>query len=76
MGYGSAGMRHFDPIAQSLIDQQVDERAVEAICTDLIRRLQNEGWDTEHDSLQRFEHHPVIVRAFAACGVVAGGDEL
>jgi hypothetical protein len=70
MGWGSAGLRIFDPTARILLDAGVDPKVTEDHLADLIRTLREEDWDTEHDSLDRFADHPAVVAAFARNGVV------
>ncbi|TDB83416.1 hypothetical protein E1264_28470 [Actinomadura sp. KC216] len=69
MGWGSAGYRIFDPVAQALIDADASEETKRRVLGDLIEELRQEDWDTEHDSLQRFEDDPTIVAIFAEHGV-------
>ncbi|MFD6294541.1 hypothetical protein ACFWFU_07020 [Streptomyces sp. NPDC060235] len=69
MGFGSAGMTFFDPVARALIAAGASDEVKEQTLGDLIRNLQAEDWDTELDSLQLFLDDPAIVRAFAANGI-------
>lgn len=69
MGFGSAGITFFNPVARSLIDAGASDEVKEKTLTDLIARLQGEDWDTEMDSLQLFLDDPAIVRAFANNGI-------
>jgi hypothetical protein len=69
MGYGSAGITHFDPIARSLIAAGASDDIKEQVLTKLIADLQAEDWDTELDSLQHFRGDSAIVRAFANNGI-------
>lgn len=65
MGWGSAGLRIFDPVASALIAAGASDEIKERVLGDLIETLQGEDWDTELDSLQSFLDDPAIVRAFA-----------
>ncbi|MET9140537.1 hypothetical protein [Streptomyces parvulus] len=69
MGFGSAGLTFFDPVARSLIEAGATDEQKEKVLGDLIANLQAEDWDTELDSLQRFLDDPAIVRAFANNGI-------
>ncbi|OKH91472.1 hypothetical protein [Streptomyces uncialis] len=69
MGFGSAGLTFFDPVARSLIKAGASDELKEQTLTDLIARLQAEDWDTELDSLQLFLDDEAIVRAFANNGI-------
>lgn len=65
MGFGSAGLTFFNPVARSLIEASASDELKEKVLTKLIADLQEEDWDTELDSLQLFLDDPAIVRAFA-----------
>ncbi|MBE4783936.1 MULTISPECIES: hypothetical protein [Streptomyces] len=65
MGFGSAGLTFFNPVARSLIEAGASDELKEKVLTKLIADLQAEDWDTELDSLQLFLDDPAIVRAFA-----------
>ncbi|MCX4575643.1 hypothetical protein OHB41_21105 [Streptomyces sp. NBC_01571] len=69
MGFGSAGLTFFDPVARSLIEAGATDEMKEKVLGDLIANLQSEDWDTELDSLQLFLDDPAIVRAFANNGI-------
>ncbi|MGW3847158.1 hypothetical protein [Streptomyces fagopyri] len=69
MGFGSAGLTFFDPLARSLIEAGATDELKEKVLGDLIANLQGEDWDTELDSLQLFLGDPAIVRAFANNGI-------
>lgn len=69
MGFGSAGLTFFNPVARSLIEAGATDDVKEKTLTKLIADLQAEDWDTELDSLQLFLDDPAIVRAFAANGI-------
>ncbi|WP_327415455.1 hypothetical protein [Streptomyces sp. NBC_01233] len=70
MGWGSAGIKIFDPVARSLIKAGTPEEEREEVLAELIETLQAEDWDTEQDSLDRFMNDPATVRAFARHGIV------
>ncbi|HZN71225.1 MAG TPA: hypothetical protein VFC00_06025 [Micromonosporaceae bacterium] len=74
MGWASAG-GIFDPVAQALIDLDADEATKRRVLGPLIEKLQDGDWDTEHESLQRFQDDQVIVAIFAECDVHLAGDE-
>lgn len=63
MGWASAG-EIFDPVAQALIDLDADEQTKRKVLGPLIDALQQGDWDTEQESLARFQHDPVIVALF------------
>lgn len=69
MGFGSAGLTFFNPVARSLIEAGASDEVKEKTLTKLIADLQEEDWDTELDSLQLFLDDPAIVRAFANNGI-------
>jgi hypothetical protein len=68
MGWNSAN-DIFDPVAESLLDHNIDFHSRVNILTSLIRNLQSQDWDTEDESLERFASHPEVVEAFRLCGV-------
>lgn len=65
MGFGSAGLTFFNPVASALIEAGASDLLKERVLGELIGNLQEEDWDTELDSLQLFLDDPAIVRAFA-----------
>lgn len=69
MGWGSAGYRIFDPVAQALVEVNAPEEVKRRVLGDLFAVLTEEDWDTEYDSLLRFQDDPVIVAVFAEHGV-------
>lgn len=69
MGFGSAGLTFFDPVARSLIEAGASDEVKEKTLTKLIADLQAEDWDTELDSLQLFLQDPAVVKAFANNGI-------
>ncbi|MEU6535545.1 hypothetical protein [Streptomyces sp. NPDC047000] len=69
MGFGSAGLTFFDPVARALIEAGASDEVKEKTLTKLIADLQAEDWDTELDSLQSFLDDPAIVKAFANNGI-------
>jgi len=64
MGWGSA-YEIFNSTANALIKANASDDIKERVLDDLIRKLQDEDWDTELDSLQSYLNDPAIVRAFA-----------
>lgn len=68
MGWNTAN-DIFDPVAQTVIDSYMSHDDALRILVGLIRNLQDQDWDTEDESLERFMAWPVIVEAFAKCGV-------
>ncbi|MBK3631589.1 hypothetical protein JHN52_01160 [Streptomyces sp. MBT97] len=69
MGFGSAGLTFFNPVARSLIEAGATDEVKEKTLTKLIADLQGEDWDTELDSLQLFLDDSAIVAAFANNGI-------
>ncbi|MFC8463378.1 hypothetical protein [Streptomyces sp. NPDC057250] len=69
MGWGSAGIKIFDPVARALIDAGTDPQTREDVLADIIEALQNEDWDTQQDSLDLFLNDPPTVAAFARHGI-------
>jgi hypothetical protein len=69
MGFGSAGLTFFNPVARSLIEAGASDEVKEKTLTKLIADLQAEDWDTELDSLQLFLDDPAIVKAFENNGI-------
>ncbi|MGI5196553.1 hypothetical protein ACQEVY_23375 [Streptomyces sp. CA-288835] len=69
MGFGSAGLTFFNPVAHGLIKAGASDEVKEKVLGELIANLQAEDWDTELDSLQLFLDDPAIVRAFASNGI-------
>lgn len=68
MGWNSAN-EIFDPVAQALLNNNVDHHSKVDILTTLIRNLQSQDWDTEDESLDDFRHEDSVVEAFRLCGV-------
>jgi hypothetical protein len=68
MGWAS-GDEIFDPVAQALIDLGADATTKRRVLGTLIDKLQDNDWDTESESLERFWVDPVIVQAFYEHGV-------
>ena len=63
MGWASAS-EIFDPVAQALIDADLDrERKVTVLAT-LIDKLRDGDWDTYDYSYDQFRHDPAVVEAF------------
>lgn len=59
----------FDPVAQALVDNNVNQEATLSVLITLIRNLQSEDWDTEDESLEKFSDCPIVVEAFKKCGI-------
>jgi hypothetical protein len=74
MGFGSAGITFFNPVAHALIKAGASDEEKEKVLGDIIGHLQDEDWDTELDSLQQFLDDPAIVRAFAKHGITWDDD--
>lgn len=70
MGWGSAGIRIFNPVADALIEAGASEELKQRTLSKLITELQEEDWDTELDSLQGYRQDPAVVAAFADNGIV------
>lgn len=68
MGWNSAN-DIFDPVAQALIDAGAGADQLREVLGVLIRRLQSEDWDTEGESLERFQDNPIVVEVFAEQGI-------
>lgn len=69
MGWGSAGYRIFDPVAQALIEADASDDLIRKTLGALIDELQQADWDTELDSLDGFRDEPIIVEIFREKGV-------
>lgn len=67
MGW-SGGDEVFDPVADALIEAQVDDAVIFKVLTTLISKLQGRDWDTEEESLSRYQNNPAVVAAFYDCG--------
>lgn len=63
MGWASAGAI-FDPVARALLYLGASEEIKRKVLGPLIDALQEGDWDTEHESLERFQRDPVIVSLF------------
>ena len=68
MGWGSAGGL-FNDIVHAMIDADVHGEKLTDICEKIIRQFQEGDWDTEGESLEAFENHPDVVKAFRRCDV-------
>lgn len=77
MGW-SSGSEVFDPVARAIVDMLADDdirpSVAELILTVLIGGLQSRGWDTEDESLDEFAQYPIVVKAFALCGIAREPD--
>lgn len=74
MGWASAGYI-FDPVCEALQKASLPPESRKEILVILIRRLQDGDWDTEDESLECFAEDPVVVEAFAECGILLWGSE-
>lgn len=55
----------FNPVAKALQDSGADDTTKQKVLSGLIGGLQEGGWDTEDESLEKFLDDPAIVQAFA-----------
>lgn len=74
MGWASGG-DIFDTVADGLIKAGASDHVKRSVLTKVCAKLQDEDWDTEGESLERFKDDPVIVRVFADNGVTLDGDD-
>jgi hypothetical protein len=75
MGWASAS-EIFDPVARALVDCGAPDDTKRKVLGDLIRRLRDNDWDTEDESLAEFADDPAIVAAFRDNDVILRcGDE-
>lgn len=79
MGW-SGGNEIFDVVARKVTGQCFlvcdDEHCIcVPILDTLIRALQDAGWDTEDESLERFVGVKVVVEAFRRRGIVRESDD-
>jgi len=74
MGWASAG-GIFDTVADGLIEANAADDIKEKVLGTLCTALQDEDWDTEDESLERYADDPVIVRVFADRGVSLARDD-
>ena len=68
MGWNS-GNEIFDPVAQTLIDLEVTDAVKSKVLYVLMDALQENDWDTEDESLERFKNDPAIVQIFHQHGI-------
>lgn len=70
MGWNTAN-DIFDPVAEALLNSYLTMSHSDTVnvFTIFIRALQDQDWDTEDESLERFMAWPAVVKAFAKCGV-------
>lgn len=73
MGWSSAN-DIFDGVAEKLLEFNGKTTAVVPVLEELIARLQDNDWDTEDESLERFKDHPEVVEAFRLQGVSLDDD--
>jgi hypothetical protein len=59
----------FDKVADSLISANASDELKRAVLGDLCGALQDEDWDTEYFSLEKYQADPTIVQVFADHGV-------
>ena len=71
MGWATAGTI-FENVADGLIDAKASDEIKKRVLGDLCEALQNEDWDTEYESLDRYLDDPVIVQVFAEHGIDQG----
>jgi len=74
VGWASAGSI-FDTVADGLIEANAADDIKEKVLGTLCTALQDEDWDTEDESLERYADDPVIVRVFADRGVSLARDD-
>ncbi len=74
MGWASANSI-FDNVATSLVDANASPELKRSTLGRLIGILQQEDWDTEDESLDRFKDDPAIVAAFADNDVNIDSEE-
>lgn len=74
MGWASAS-DIFDPVAKVTIEAtnagDMREGVAVYILGTLAKKLSDGDWDTWDESLQEFDNHPVVVRAFREAGLEA-----
>lgn len=63
MGWSSAN-DIFDPVARALTEAGVSDQTKRKVLGDLINGLQDNDWDTEDESLEKFLNDPAIIAAF------------
>ena len=68
MGWNTAN-DIFDPVCELLQTAHVWPQTKKRILVALIKALQEQDWDTEDESLERFPNDPIVVEAFRECGV-------
>lgn len=68
MGWASAG-DIFNPVCEKLQVAHLWDSTRKDILVTLISALQEGDWDTEDESLEKFEDDPIVVAAFRECGV-------
>lgn len=74
MGWASAG-RIFDTVADGLIEANAADDIKVKVLGTLCGALQEEDWDTEDESLERYADDPAIVRVFAEHGITLDRDD-
>jgi len=69
MGWASAGAI-FDPVAKAMVELGAPDEMKIRVLGDLIGALQDGDWDTEGESLGKFQDDAAIVEAFRRHGVI------
>lgn len=68
MGWASGGAI-FDRVADGLMAGRASDDTMRTVLGPLIDELQQNDWDTEGESLERYAKVPVIVQLFAERGI-------
>lgn len=71
MGWTDEPNDIFDAVAHTLLDTKTPDEITRATCATLIAALKARDWDSYDASLERFDHLPAIVSAFADCDIRA-----
>jgi hypothetical protein len=74
MGWASAGSI-FDPVARALIGLGASGQVMRDVLGPLIDALQENGWDTEDESLDAFADDQVIVALFRERGITTDEED-
>lgn len=67
MGWNSA-RSIFDNVAAALIEADADDVTITHVLNALIEELNAGDWDTQRESLAKFQHYPPVVNAFRLQG--------
>jgi hypothetical protein len=79
VGWGS-GNEIFDPVCEEII-RQVEKADglypddATKLLTVLVYEMQQGDWDTEDESLSRFQDYDYVVKAFEANGITLSGED-